>query len=390
MTALMNEVVVATQDLLSPREVRALILMGGYGRGEGGVVVSEGKGRPHNNLDFLLIGNDLRDSAQEHLMRQFRERVAPLIRKYDVQIELSGTTARKLVHAPSLVMWYDMRYGHKTIWGDERFVASLRRFEADRIPAWDIRNLLVNRGTALVTNDQFIAMNMLDADARRLIVKQAMKAIIGYGDALLFFLGDYHWSYLEKQRRMQVRKDVAPEFRALYDEAVEFRFLPDYARYADRDLAAWMAELWQHLEPLHRACEARRLGMPRLDWKDYPDRALRNEWLADAGSLRAWIKKGINVLRSSPYPGTGSGMARLGYRVLARRQVFPLIFPIVAYRLEDVTLRQFAARVLGAESSALPALRRAYLRLWSDVGDPGFAYILGQWPALLEPGCGEP
>jgi hypothetical protein len=148
----------------------------------------------------------------------------------------------------------------------------------------------------------------------------------------------------------------------------------------------WTAKLWQHLEPIHRMCEAERLHDASLDWTHYADPALSGEVWADAGSLRAWAKKALNVLRSSSYPGHGSAMARWGFRVLARKQWFPLIYPVVAYDVQDTQLRELAARMLGCRSTTIAELRRAYLRLWSEVGDPGFGYIVRQWPALLEPG----
>ena len=42
--------------VLRPEEYRAVVLLGGYGRGEGGVELRDGEERPHNNLDFLVIG----------------------------------------------------------------------------------------------------------------------------------------------------------------------------------------------------------------------------------------------------------------------------------------------------------------------------------------------
>ncbi len=385
-TALVKDILETTRDLFKPGETRALLLIGGYGRGEGGVVVAEGKGRPHNNLDFLLVTDSLSEAARNALLAQFRERVAPLIKQYGVEIEISGNSARSLRHAPSLVMWYDMRDGHKTIWGDAAFVPSLNHLSAGRIPAWDIRNLIVNRGSAVVANDQFIAKGILDRDARRLIVKQAMKGIIGYGDALLFLRGAYHWSYAEKQRRMKQSQDIAPEFRALYDEAVEFRFLPDYARYVNEDLGAWMARLWRELEPIHRACEAKRVGVKDLAWSQYAEAALAKEVFAEARSLRAWAKKGLNLVRSPRYPGPASAMARMGFRMLARRQWFFLLQPVVAYDIQDTALRDAAANLLRCGDTTIDELRRGYLRLWHEVGDPGFGYILRQWPGLLEPG----
>src|SRR5690606_3500364 len=120
---------------------------------------------------------------------------------------------------PCLVMWFDMRFGHKVLLGDPSFARGLDRFRLSRIEPADVRNLLVNRGTLLVINDLlFDGPGGNDEAARRTALKHAMKAVIGYGDALLYFLGEYDHSYVEKQRRMRIRRDVPAAFRDLYDE----------------------------------------------------------------------------------------------------------------------------------------------------------------------------
>jgi hypothetical protein len=35
--------------------IRSLILLGGYGKGEGGILVTASSLRPHNNFDLMLI-----------------------------------------------------------------------------------------------------------------------------------------------------------------------------------------------------------------------------------------------------------------------------------------------------------------------------------------------
>ena len=37
--------------------INSIILIGGYGRGEGGVMEIDGEPHPHNNLDFQIILN---------------------------------------------------------------------------------------------------------------------------------------------------------------------------------------------------------------------------------------------------------------------------------------------------------------------------------------------
>lgn len=375
---LMCDVASVVKRIANPKQYRALVLIGGYGRGEGGVERVGDEARPHNNLDFLLITKGLSRGGQEQLRGDVDEALEPLRDASGVGIDFSTISLTKLRRSPSLVMWYDMRFGHRTVLGDAEFVPSLKQFSLDKIPGWDVRNLLVNRGTLLVIND---LMNDLavpaDASARTM-VKHIMKAIIGYGDALLFFLGRYHWSYAEKQRRMRAAREVSEGFRDLYEEAISFRFRPDYADYLGRDAKQWMDRLRPELAEVHMRCEEMRLGRYNLDWPQYLAAALRESLWCDWHRPRAAAKKMLNLVRGprSRYPG--SGVATLGARTAGIQGVLPLLFPIVAYELDQPNLREFVAATLGAADTSFPELRRCYLNHWGLHGDDNFAMFLAK------------
>jgi hypothetical protein len=94
---------------------------------------------------------------------------------------------------------------------------------------------MVNCGTLLLINDLLLEDEVSSLERRRTIIRHVMKGIIGYGDALFYVLGAYHWSYQERQRRMRKQVSVPESFRHLYDEAMEFRFQPSYVKYLEHD-----------------------------------------------------------------------------------------------------------------------------------------------------------
>ena len=382
--SLVKSVGVEVERTVGPHEYQALTLLGGYGRGEGGVELREGVEHPHNNLDFLLITHGLSTAQESRRSDQIDRTMAPLRERHELGIDFGLISDSTLWRAPSLVMWYDMRFGHKTILGDAEFVLALDHFRLERIPAWNVRDLLINRGTLLLINDMLLEADAIDDETRRLIVKHSFKAIIGYGDALLFFLGDYHWSYAEKRRRMQARADVPAEFRRMYDEAVEFRFSPYYAPYAERDLAAWMDTLRHALAPIHLRCESIRLGHPQLTWHDYWEAGQRHALIEDIGSPRAWAKKLVHCVQTREPLAASSMAARLGCRTLGPSGLLSIVFPLVTYALHEVPQCEAAARTLGADSPSRPDLRRAYLKRWGLAGDPNFKHVLDRVNVSLE------
>ena len=383
---LVGRIAEKAQEALVPGQFRALVMLGGYGRGEGGVEVAGGGEKPHNNLDFLLITRGLGAGEMARLKGELDDRLVPMGHREGIGIDLGVIDADKLRRSPCLVMWYDMRWGHKTILGDADFVPSLERFSLERVLDWDVRNLMVNRGTLFLFNDLLLDHGGLDLERRRLIVKHAVKGVIGYGDALLFFLGDYDWSYAEKQRRMRRRDDVPEDFRRLYDEAVEFRFRPRYDAYLERDPGEWMAEWRRDLAAVHLRCEAARLGAPGLDWANYAETAFGRAFVEGGWAPRSLAKKGLNLLRAAPAPAGLGGRAALGYRCGGEHGLFPLVFPAIAYGLEDPGYRELARDSLGAASTALPDLRRAYMRLWGRVSDINFPTVLRKLGISLEDG----
>ncbi|MCP3137427.1 hypothetical protein [Pyxidicoccus xibeiensis] len=376
-----SEAAAVIQGHVPPSALRTLALIGGYGRGEGGVETRDGIERPHNNLDFLLV---LERAPREGLKAELDRAMEPLREQHGLGMDLGITTVRALRRSPCMVMWYDMRFGHKTVAGDASFLPGLKHFTREDIPPDDVRNLAVNRGTLLVINEALRDRGSLDGEARRTIIRHTAKAIIGYGDALLYFLGAYDWSYAEKRRRMVWQRDVPDGFRQLYDEASAFRLEPDYTRFAPRELGPWMDEVRTRLADVHLACEAARLSVAGLKWSGYVDRALTHSLREGGFQPRVWARRVRNVVRFRPKasPELGFG-ARLGLRLGGPRGVLAAAFPFVAFEVGETQGAEFARQVMGAESRSPADLRRAYLRYWGESGDPNFAHVVRKFGLSL-------
>jgi hypothetical protein len=384
--ALVVEAGKAIEDMLPPESIRALVLIGGYGRGEGGVESQGEEETPHNNLDFLLILNDDASSPSDRIKERLNNKLHRLGRFHGIGMDLGIVTTGYLKHAVCLVMWHDMRFGHKTILGDAEFVPSLTQFTPERIEAADIRNLLVNRGTLLLINQMLLEAGPLSEEGVRTVVRHAMKAIIGYGDALLFSKGAYHWSYAEKQIRMAAHQEIPAAFRALYDEAIEFRFRPDYAPYLCLDLGAWMRTLVSVLEPVHLACEADRLNAPALTWDGYTNLTFRHTLHEGRFTLRNVARKSLRMLQSLPPLPKADLLTRLGYRCGGWRGALPALFPVILYGLPLPSDQDRAQKLLKADNTTQADLRRAYLRSWATYGDTNFHAVVQKLGLSLEPG----
>ncbi len=375
--AQITDIVRSVSDIVGhcvhPNDYKALVLIGGYGRGEGGVEIVDGVERPHNNLDFLLITREYVGQRDKDLKRMVDAKLGPLIERYGVGIDFSTIPAPELESAPCLVMWYDMRYGHKTILGDKDYVRNLKQFTLDKLLAADVRNLMTNRGSLFVINDALLAQGDLTEVQRRTIIRHAMKGIIGYGDALLYVNKQYDWSYREKQQRMKRLQGVDESFRAAYDMAAEFRFRPDYRPWMERDLAEWMNQIRNGLADVHLQVESARLNHPGLTWDNYPELALEYVSREAAVTMTQKLKLLVNYLSNQAPRLPYSSAALRGYRMAGPRGLMPVVYPVVAYRLQQTRYRDLARHALNAESSTDKALRDAYLRNWGQYIDINFA-----------------
>ena len=186
-------------DNFSIEQTQALILIGSYGKREGGVVYEDNMYKPHNNLDLLYIYNGKIDSTK---YQEVTKKLKHIAEEYNIGIDLSAINKQKLLELKGLVISYDMRFGHITVLGDSQFLKQQSEFNVYNIDPIDIRQLLVNRGTLLLINRLILRKEILSEKEKTLIIKHIMKAILGYGDAFLYFNDNYHWSCAQKQLNM--------------------------------------------------------------------------------------------------------------------------------------------------------------------------------------------
>lgn len=380
---MVEEIATAIISDLNEGDYEALIMLGGYGRGEGGVIIENGEEKPHNNFDFILISKNKNEAENAELKKKLMVQISEKSQKLNIGIDISVISAKKLQNADCRIIWYDMRFGHKTIYGNPDFVPSLTRFSIDKIPSWDARNLMVNRGTLMIINDLILQKDYLDYNLKKLIVKHIIKAIIGYGDTLLFFLDDYNWSYVQKQKNMRKRTDVNPKFKAIYEEAMNFRFQPDYPKYLIRDLYAWAEELRGIFKEVFLVCETKRLQQKSISWDEYPLKAFEYAWGDYFFQPKPLAKKLYNLLKSRKQLQEGNLLAKVGFKSLGEAGILPILFPIFAYKLENEKFIQIAEDFLNSKKDFL-SLRKAYLRYWGEYADVNFINMLKKYEISID------
>jgi hypothetical protein len=214
----------------------ALILGGGYGRGEGACVIREGKPALYNDLDFFIVtrrGVPLPPEVAA-ITRRFEQRLG-------IEIDIGRPlTPRMLARLPHELMWQDLYHGHLVTAGDPQI---LRKLVPGRIgsplPRIEALRLMLNRGSGLL--QAIMHAGECEADSSHqlpdgdFIRRNREKALLAFGDALLIMLQRYPQPLAqrpdvlleaagEQEERLRTLMQATAE---LYREAVGFKLRPD-------------------------------------------------------------------------------------------------------------------------------------------------------------------
>jgi hypothetical protein len=116
------------RGLVPPRTLEAVLLGGGYGRGEGGVLRCPAGDRPYNDLEFYVAVRGNRHLNELRYRRRLEVLGEILTHLADVEIEFKVISLAEQAARPVSMFSYDLVAGHRNLWGDAFL---------DRLPAWD-------------------------------------------------------------------------------------------------------------------------------------------------------------------------------------------------------------------------------------------------------------
>lgn len=230
---LRGELAAITRDVSAVvgRALEALVLGGGYGRGEGGVVRVDGVEQPYNDLDLFLF---VRPWARVDGQRLARV-LAPHANRLGIHVDVSRPVRLDEVPRwPPALMWLDLLEGHAVLSGPRDVLTSRAPAWTGRpLPAVEATRLMLNRGAGLLWAMR-VQRGIEPPPDPEFVRRNAYKAALALGDALLILHGRYR-SRCEGRdallvalaaERAEVRElDVA----AWHREALAFKFRPDQA-----------------------------------------------------------------------------------------------------------------------------------------------------------------
>ena len=269
-----EHVLAGVRRLIPADRLEGLLLGGGYGRGEGGVLRTLEGDLPYNDLEFYVFVRGQSVLAERQFRQPLHELGESLSPAAGLEVEFKVLTLDKLRHSPPSMFYYDLVMGHQWFAGDDTLLAGCEPHrDAAHIPLHEATRLLMNRCSGLLFARARLAKSDFDDDDADFVGRNLAKAQLAFGDVLLAAHGQYHWSCQERHRRLK-RLDITalPWATALithHATGVEFKLHPIRSSESQTTLAARHQELAALGEKLWLWLESRRLGPAFATARDY-------------------------------------------------------------------------------------------------------------------------
>jgi hypothetical protein len=288
-----KKVLAGIGHIIPERALEGIALGGGYGRGEGGVLETTAGDQPYNDLEFYVFVRGHPWLNERRYARALHELGADLSLSAGVELEFKITCPAKLRCSPSNLFYHDLIMGQRWLLGDDSLFAGCEHHrDAEHIPLSEATRLLMNRCSGLLFAREKLERANFTADDADFVCRNIAKTELALGDAVLIAFGRYHWSCLERGRRLSDLASMQDlpwfeEVRQRHAAGVEFKLRP-YRSSLSRDA------LRQHVGTVNSLAletwlwlENRRLGCSFRSAPDYASSRI-NKWPGTT-NWRNWL-----------------------------------------------------------------------------------------------------
>ena len=347
-----EEVRSRAQALIPAHLLDGVVLGGGYGRGEGGVLRTTEGDKPYNDMEFFVFAKVM--SHYDEGLHKIGHEVSEFA---GIEVEFKLMPLAKFQRAQPSMFYYDLIKGHRWIIGDDRlFEGCEQHHDCARIPLHEATRLLMNRCSGLLYAKERLAGAEFTGEDADFVARNIAKAKLAFGDVLLAAHGVYHWSCRERGRRLAALKITLPEMeelRAFHAEGVRFKLHPEQSIASREELLKRHADVTGLAGSLWLWLEARRLDHSYESPASY---ALSAEtkcpeqpaWRNLAVNIRAFGARHVSLREALRYP----------------RERLLRALPLLLWGMTTPAEQTMVRSCLHCESLTLSETVRAYSKLW--------------------------
>jgi len=262
---------------LSHNTIESLILVGGYGRGEGGVWRRDGTDTVFNDYDFFLVLKGKVLIEQKKIVESVTEQLSE---KIGIEVDIFTISKKRFVSLPLSLMNYEMKAKSHIVYGNRDILDELQLYNVNDMPEIEGTRLLLNRGSLLLYCKRAIQnLQNPTADEYQKIIKYLFKAQLALGDSYLLLDQRYDYRLLKKEQIILSLQsspyEMFSKIKEVYCEALEFKKKVDFSLYMNRDLNRWVEDILSLYESYYLWYEEQRLGRKFIAWNNYSSSILR-------------------------------------------------------------------------------------------------------------------
>ncbi len=265
----------AALSAVGAENLSALILGGGYGRGEGGVYVVDGEERVYNDYDFFVVVPYSSRKRRKWLAEQLLAVKAAVEPDCGIHVDFGPPMpCMDLPKQPYELMFMELKAGHHVVHGPKDILAALPDYDQAHPPLEEGARLFMNRGIGLLMADMLLREDRaLRQDEHEFVIRNMYKALMALGDGILFIMGNYDPSYAIRRERIRAATltgvPESEKLKAAYEGALEFKFRPSHDLPDGQSLQQWYDETAVLFDAVFLWYEQQRLALPDLNWAAY-------------------------------------------------------------------------------------------------------------------------
>jgi hypothetical protein len=206
-------------------EMVGLVLVGGFGRGEGGLMLQNGQYRPENDYDFEMITNESVDTKKLHLVERH------LAKELGVKwVHIESRQKQSLPNLPFTQYVYDLKYGARVIYGPNDLLQAIPQMHNTAMPLCEGEKLLHTRlWCFLGAYSAHFETRQPTEDEASFLISQMSKALLAICDAHLILQGDYQVKYANKSQHFLNNIPASEDLKNLIRWATQYKLNPDEA-----------------------------------------------------------------------------------------------------------------------------------------------------------------
>ncbi|RLB06068.1 MAG: hypothetical protein DRG83_01190 [Deltaproteobacteria bacterium] len=374
----LSYIVTEILKVIKSDHIHSIVLTGGFGRGEGGVIFEKkGEIRIVNDYDIGII---LRENPLKYLLnlKGYSEKTAYLSERLAhelniKQVDLSVKNSNMLRFLPPTILYYETLNGYKLLYGNGDLTRIIPNFKSEDLPLVEGTKLFLNRGGGLlIAAKYFIPSGDVEEHDKLNFIVECDKAIMAMGDSILLLERKYHYSYIKRKeiiRSLNLKNvPLSEKIIPMYISALENKVKPDFDNYPKMDLITWWFEIQELYDEFFKQFEQIRLGVKFKTWLEYVNLRKFDRKYSIKRRLLETAKAGSKVKEFRSWKA-----------VLNGKEAYLLgIMPLLLFSLKrdgyDDGLLSRAEELLkisvnGNEETKWKTLTDRFLLLWHETGE---------------------